>query len=289
MNEELTTKFLEGIGTTNEDIALLKDPPDDGVDIETMANKFKQKQREVYANDPDVIKDLEVKATGKARGSVEREIKRVFDISTGEWEENDFGNEKDYKKVLQFGIEKVKKQGNKSVQEIQSELQEANKKIKWYDEERIPEINKEWQSKTDRNDIERHFRKLIGEGGDLIVSGDVASTVIEKRLNEKGFVTELNEDRNEIVIKTRDGLIPQDEAKTRNLSNMEIVKGILSGEKLIKESHAQETPPPQPRFTPEPAPGAKAGELPGMAAARANLEEVKQVERTERLSGKPLK
>jgi len=285
--EELT-KFLEEIGVDNKVIANLKEP-EEGLNVEELAKEFRESQHEVYANDPDVIKNLEIKATGKARGSVEREIKRVFDISTGEWEENDFGNEKDYKKILQFGIEKIKKQGSKSVQEIQAELQEANKKIKWFDEERIPEINKEWQSKTDKNDIERHFRKLIGDSGDLIVSSDVASTVIEKKLNEKGFVPTLNEDRNGVIIKTRDGLIPQDEGKTRNLSNMEIVKGILSGEKLIKESHAPDTPPPPPRPIPGPAPGAKAGELPGLAAAKANLEEVKKVQPSERISGKPLK
>ena len=285
--EELI-RFLEEIGVDNKVIANLKEP-EEGLNVEELAKEFRESQHEVYANDPDVIKNLEIRATGKARGSVEREIKRVFDISTGEWEENDFGNEKDYKKILQFGIEKIKKQGSKSVQEIQAELQEANKKIKWFDEERIPEINKEWQSKTDKNDIERHFRKLIGDSGDLIVSSDVASTVIEKKLNEKGFVTELNEDRNGVIIKTRDGLIPQDEGKTRNLSNMEITKGILSDEKLLVQSHATDTPPPPPRPIPGPAPGAKAGELPGLAAAKANLEEVKKVQPTERISGKPLK
>ena len=285
--EELI-RFLEEIGVDNKVIANLKEP-EEGLNVEELAKEFRESQHEVYANDPDVIKNLEIRATGKARGSVEREIKRVFDISTGEWEENDFGNEKDYKKILQFGIEKIKKQGSKSVQEIQAELQEANKKIKWFDEERIPEINKEWQSKTDKNDIERHFRKLIGDSGDLIVSSDVASTVIEKKLNEKGFVTELNEDRNGVIIKTRDGLIPQDEGKTRNLSNMEITKGILSDEKLLVQSHATDTPPPPPRPIPGPAPGAKAGELPGLAAAKANLEEVKKVQPAERISGKPLK
>jgi len=175
--EELI-RFLEEIGVDNKVIANLKEP-EEGLNVEELAKEFRESQHEVYANDPDVIKNLEIRATGKARGSVEREIKRVFDISTGEWEENDFGNEKDYKKILQFGIEKIKKQGSKSVQEIQAELQEANKKIKWFDEERIPEINKEWQSKTDKNDIERHFRKLIGDSGDLIVSSDVASTVTE--------------------------------------------------------------------------------------------------------------
>lgn len=271
-------KFLEKVGVDNQVIAQLKEP-EEGLNVDELADEFKGKQREVYANDPDVVKDLEVKATGKARGSVEREIKRQFDITVDEWEQNNFGEEKDFKKVLKFGIEKIQKQAGKTAQEIQTELQEANAKIKYFEEEKIPEINKDWQGKIDRTDIERHFRKLIGDCGDLIVSHDVASTVLEKRLAEKGLKPELTEDRNGIIIKTKDGLMPQDEKKTRNLTNSEVVKGILSGEKLIKESHADDTPPPRPVFSPQPTIGQKADELPGMAKARENLAKVEKLER----------
>ena len=283
--EELV-KFLEKVGVDNQVIAQLKDP-EEGLNVDELTDEFKQKQREVYANDPDVIKELAAQAKGKERGSVERKIKKIFNISTEEWQEHEL--DKDYEKSLLFGYEKIKKEGNKSAQEIQADLQEANKKLKWFEEEKIPEIEKNWQTRIDRNDIERHFRKLIVDSGELIVSHDVASTVIDKRLNEKGFIAELTDDRGGIVIKTRDGLIPQDEGKTRNLTNMEIVKGILGSEKLVKESHATEPKPPTPKFTSEPVPGQKADELPGMAAARANLEEVKRVERTERITGKPVK
>lgn len=272
--EELV-KFLEKVGVDNQVIAQLKDP-EEGLNVDELADEFKQKQREVYANDPDVIKELAAQAKGKERGSVERKIKKVFNITTEEWAENEL--DKDYEKALMFGFEKIKKEGNKSAQEIQLELQDANKKLKWFEDEKIPEIHSEWQRKIDKTDIERHYRKLIGESGDLIVSDDVASTVLEKRINERNFLIELNEDRTGIVIKTKDGLIPQDEGKTRNLTNLEIVKGILENERLVKQSKAIDEPPKTQHITKTIEPGPE-GETPGMRAARENLEALKKMER----------
>ena len=101
MNEELITKFLDEIGIKNETIAILKDPPD-GLDIKPLADEFKTDGRAVYANDPEVIKTLESSAKGKARGSVERKIKKVFNITPEEWGENEL--EGDYEKALTFGL-----------------------------------------------------------------------------------------------------------------------------------------------------------------------------------------
>jgi len=52
--EELVTKFLENVGVDNATIALLKDPEEE-LKVEDLADEFKSKQREVYANDPEVI------------------------------------------------------------------------------------------------------------------------------------------------------------------------------------------------------------------------------------------
>ena len=151
--EELVTKFLEKVGVDNQVIAQLKDP-EDGLNVDELADEFKQLQKEVYANNPDVVKDLEKKAAGKARGSVEREIKRMFDITIEEWEENNFGEEKDYKKVLAFGKDKLKKTGNQTAQELQENNQALVVEIKRLKEEEIPTINTAWEKKINRTDIE---------------------------------------------------------------------------------------------------------------------------------------
>jgi len=242
--EELT-KFLDEIGVKNETIAILKDPPEGGADIKALADEFKATGREVYANDPDVRTKLDQEAKGKARGSVERKIKKVFNISNEEWNEGKL--EGDYEKALIFGYKKQEKEGSKSAQELQAELQEANTKIKWYDEEKIPQIQKEADLKVDKNDETRYLRKLIVGSGELTVSERVASTVVAEELKSRGYNTGLTEDKSNLTILTSEGLSPQDEKKTRNLTNDEVIKGILESENLLKVSKADpDTPKPTP-------------------------------------------
>jgi len=240
--EELV-KFLENVGVSNETIALLKDP-EDGQKVEDLANEFKSKQREVYANDPEVIKELQKSAKGKERGSVERKIKKVFDIKAEEWTENEL--EGDYEKALTFGHDKQKKAGSKSAQEIQTELLEANKKIEWYKDEEVPRIINVEKQKVDNFHIERHLRELIVDSGDLAnnIGSDVAEIVLKEELRKKGFKTSLTED-GKLAILTEDGLVPLDEAKTKNLSNTEIVKSIVIAKGLIIQSNADPDPDPK--------------------------------------------
>lgn len=245
MNEELVTKFLDGIGTKNETVAILKDPPDGLKEVDDLIAEFKTNGKEVFENDPDVITSLAKKAKGKERGSVERKIKKVFNISPEEWGEEEL--EGDYEKTLTFCFEKMKKAGSKSAQEIQAELQDANTKIKWYKEEEIPRIETESSAKVDRNEANRHLRKLIVDSGELIVSESATMAVVKEELTKKGYATGLNEHKTDLTIKTADGLSPQDEGKTRNLSNAEVVKGILEKEDLIKQSKAPTEPDPNKR------------------------------------------
>lgn len=273
---EEIVKFLEKVGVDNQIIAQLKDP-EEGLNVDELADEFKQNQKEVYANNPDLIKDLEKKAAGKARGSVEREIKRVFGISVEEWEENNFSEEKDYKKVLSFALDKTKKEGNKTAQEIANEKTELVNQIKYLKEEEIPKINKQWQQKIDSNDINRYYRKLIGDSGELIISTEDAAYIVSNALKDRGIQTELAEDRGGISFKTKDGLIPQDEEGTRNLTPAEVVKSILDSKKLIRQSNAQPEPkPPTPRIN---IPKAEPSEGKGFVhpAAQQNVEELKKM------------
>ena len=272
MNEELITKFLDEIGIKNETVAILKDPPEE-LDIKPLADEFKTDGRAVYANDPAVIKELESSAKGKARGSVERKIKKVFNITPEEWGENEL--EGDYEKALTFGFDKQKKAGSKSAQEIQAELHDANTKIKWYKEEEMPRIERESSEKVDRNEASRHLRKVIADSGELIVSESATMSVIKEELTKKGYTAGLNEAKTDLIIKTKDGLSPQDEGKTRNLTNTEVVKAILESEKLIKQSNADPDTPPKPRVIPTSEPTKST--LPGMAKAEANLKDLEKM------------
>ena len=276
--EELV-KFLDEIGIKNSTIAILKEPTE-GLDIKALADEFKTDSRAVYANDPEVIKELELKAKGKERGSVERKVKKVFNISAEDWAAAELDG--DYEKALVFANEKIKKEGTKSVQEINTDLQDANTKLKWYKEEEIPRIEKESSEKVDRNEANRHLRKLIAESGELIVSESATIAVVKEELSRKGYTTALNEGKSDLTIKTQEGLSPQDEGKTRNLTNEEVIKGILEGEKLVKQSRAgTETPKITPAFA---QPERKEGDSPELQAAIKNLDVVKDLEKTTRVT-----
>ena len=281
--EELV-KFLENVGVDNATIALLKDP-EEGQKTEDLAEEFKSKQRDVYKNDPDVIAELDKNSKGKARGSVERKIKKVFGISNEEWNEHKL--EGDYEKALMFGFDKQKKEGSKSVQDLTTELQDANKKIEWYKDEEIPRIQKVEKLKVDNFHVGRYLRELIVDSGELAdnIVSDVAEIVLKEELRKKGYTTGLTED-DKLAILTADNTKPQDDKKTRNLSNEEIVKGIMVAKKLVKQSNADPDPNKKP-VLPIQKPGEESEEK-GFVhpKAKQNLEDVSKINITESVLGK---
>lgn len=274
--EELV-KFLENVGVSNETIALLKYPEED-LKVEDLAEEYKSAQRDVYKNDPDVLAELDKNSKGKARGSVERKIKKVFSISNEDWKENEL--EGDYEKALLFGFDKQKKEGSKSAQQLQTDLQEANKEIEWYKDEEIPRIKKVEKLKVDNFHVGRYLRELIGDSGKLAdnIGNDVAEIVLKEELRKKGYVAGLTEDE-KLAILTTEGTKPQDEKKTRNLSNQEIVKDVMVAKKLIKQSKADPDPekPPTPRYT-EPS-SDPTPDLPHLAGAEENLKNLEKMEK----------
>lgn len=275
--EEIVKKFLENVGVASDVITKLTEP-EEGLEVDTLVDEFKANQREVYANDPDVIKNLRNEAKGKERGSVEREIRRVFNITPEEVGENEL--EGDYKKHLEFGKKKTEKQGNKTAQQIQTELQAANKENERLINEEIPIIKKDAQKEIDLFYIERYSQKLIKDEriGKILVLDDVATTVFEKGLKEKGYNVSLNDDRDDIKIRTKDGLIPQDLGKTRNLEKWEIAKDIFEDKKLVQQSNAgEEGSQPKPSVFNELKEIKKNENMsPGLEKAQKHLEKMSQ-------------
>ena len=270
----MIVQFLEKVGVDNQVIAQLKDP-EEGLNVDELAKEFKENQREVYANDPDVVKRLRTEAKGKERGSIEREIKRVYGITTEEWEENKFGEEKDYKKVLEFGRKKIETQNTTSKQDLVDENHVLKDKIKWYDDERIPEIQSESKNEVNKFYIERHLQKLIEKSGDITVSARAATILVKEGLKDKGLNSSLTENLDGVLFKTNEGLVPQDEGKTRNLTNMEVIKGILSTEKVLVESKATPVPPVTPPVISQPI--TDKPESLGEKIARENLAEIQDM------------
>lgn len=243
----------------------LSDDDKQKVDIDLFSDSFKSGQREVFKNDPDFINELKGEARGKERGSVERAIRRVLGITAEEVREKEL--EGNYDKLLNFGKEKVEKSGTGTAQELQNELHDVKEKIKNYEENVIPNLKEEGKSEVNKFHIKNRIHELISESGELAVNQKVATTIVNEHLNNNYQITY---DNGEIVIKTRDGLIPQDKDKTRNLTNLELIKGKLETEGLLKQSQGSDLSPPPP--SPLPSAGGEMKFRPqGMDAAEESV------------------
>jgi len=242
----------------------LSDDDKQKVDIDLFSDSFKSGQREVFKNDPDFINELKGEARGKERGSVERAIRRALEITAEEVRENEL--EGNYDKLLIFGKEKVEKSGTGTAQELQNELHNAKEKIKNYEENVIPNLKEEGKGEINKFHIKNRIHELISESGELAVNQKVATTIVNEYLNNDYQITY---DNDEIVIKTRDGLIPQDKDKTRNLTNLELIKGKLETEGLLKQSQGLGSPPLPP--PPPPVAGEMKFRPQGMDAAEESV------------------
>lgn len=266
--EELK-KFLLKVGVASDAIAQLTEA-DSEPDVEKLASDFKASQRDVFKNDPEIIGELTGSLRGKERGSVERKIKKEFGITAEEWGESEL--EGDYGKAIAFGINKLKTESGKPAEKLQTDLQEANQAILNYKEKVIPEIEDKAQQRINQFYVQNKLHGLIEDSGELIVAADVANTVVINEFAKLGLKPTI--EGNDLTIKTGDGLAPQDKDKTRNLSNSEVVKGILDSKGLIKQSKADPDPQPGKVYNPDPQPDKV--ELPHLKAAREHEKDLGQ-------------
>ena len=82
----------------------------------------------------------------------------------------------------------------------------------------------------------------------------------------------MNLEDDQLSIKTKDGLAPQNDDKTKNLSNRELIQGILEKEGLLKQSKADPDKPPTP--APTPAPDDVYARMPHLKKAREHEKNV---------------
>ncbi len=268
--EELLKKFLLKCGHPGDELDQFVDIKEgDEPDIEKLSADFKAAQREVYENDPDFIKNIKNELRGKERGSVERVIMRELGVTAEE--AKDGGLEGDYNKMLKFASKKLKKQSSEPAEKLQVQLQDANSEIQKYKDTIVPEIQSKADARVNKFFIANHIGELISKSGELIVKGNVATTVVEKGLASQGLVSKLSEDKNTIRIETKDGLSPQNADKTKNLTEAELIKGILESEGLIKQSKGAPGDP-EPPTPPRPEPGQTTFKPAGMAEAILSLD-----------------
>jgi hypothetical protein len=195
---------------------------------------------EVYKNDPDLVSELRKQADGKARGSVEAKLKKIFNLNEDDLKDID-KESKDalfYEEISKVALRKASSTKDKTVEKLQIELQETNAEVKRLKEEDIPNIKMQTTKEIEKFHINQKINEMLPEEKMLIIKPKIASKLVTDYLwsdynmgiNEKG----------ELVIKTKDGLIPQNADKTKNLTVTELIDMKLVQDGLKRESNADD-------------------------------------------------
>jgi hypothetical protein len=260
-----TNELLKQLGFTESEIQSLEK---EETNVSELAQSFKEKQKEVTQNDPDIIKNLQKQADGKARGSITSAIKNEFglkDEDLKEWNAEESGA---YKNLLKIAHGKLNSKSSEPIANLQQELQEANKQLQKFEQEVIPSLKEQAQKDIKRYRAELKITNKISEEQNLLIPSSIVDKNIKNEIFNQ-FDVDLN-DNGEILIKTKDGLVPQNKEKTKNLTFDDILTDFITPYK--RQSNAGNEPK---NTIPEKETPNKYN-LPGLEKANQNLKYLKE-------------
>lgn len=272
---EKTKEFLKAIGVKSETIeAITAAEPAEDLNIEDLSKAYISNQKTLSANDPDLIKGIKDEIRGTELSKIEHKIKKQFNLSP------DDVREKKFEEILETAYNKVKTESGSTSEELQGKVLELNKLVKQYEDEILPaERNKSKEAIFNfRKDLA--IRDALSKKN-LIVGTDVILPALNSTLNT--YKVEIN-DKNEIEIKTKDGLKPLSEDGTKTLTFEEIIDNQLNSMNVVRQSNAE---PGSEKIVkeetklnsdqPDPNPNKKTYSLPGLKAAAQNAQQLKEM------------
>lgn len=272
---EKTKEFLKAIGVKSETIeAITAAEPAEDLNIEDLSKAYISNQKTLSANDPDLIKGIKDEIRGTELSKIEHKIKKQFNLSP------DDVREKKFEEILETAFNKVKTESGSTSEELQGKVLELNKLVKQYEDEILPaERNKSKEAISNfRKDLA--IRDALSKKN-LIVGTDVILPALNSTLNT--YKVEIN-DKNEIEIKTKDGLKPLSEDGTKTLTFEEIIDNQLNSMNVVRQSNAE---PGSEKIVkeetklnsdqPDPNPNKKTYSLPGLKAAAQNAQQLKEM------------
>ena len=272
---EKTKEFLKAIGVKSETIeAITAAEPAEDLNIEDLSKAYISNQKTLSANDPELIKGIKDEIRGTELSKIEHKIKKQFNLSP------DDVREKKFEEILETAFNKVKTESGSTSEELQGKVLELNKLVKQYEDEILPaERNKSKEAISNfRKDLA--IRDALSKKN-LIVGTDVILPALNSTLNT--YKVEIN-DKNEIEIKTKDGLKPLSEDGTKTLTFEEIIDNQLNSMNVVRQSNAE---PGSEKIVkeetklnsdqPDPNPNKKTYSLPGLKAAAQNAQQLKEM------------
>jgi len=261
--------LLKKIGFKSSDITKLMGTDElDQAAIDAMAESFQATTREAIQNDPDFIDAIKAPLTAKERATIEGKIKKTFGLTSDEMKD------KKMDEIMELAVNKIKSQHTGTADELQAKLQELARENKRLLEEVIPAKENEatGKIKSFKKDLKIREKLSSRKNADGTSSFLVDPSVFLPALNanlDRDFTIDLD-DKDEFIIKTKDGLNPLSPDKTKVLTFDEILDSQLVSMNVMKQSNGKPVTPPSPNtmFTPD-AGGTKFN-LPGLERAKAN-------------------
>lgn len=235
--------FFVGLGIAKANAEkLAANTPDDladvpQTDIDSTLTAFKAHQTDLFKNDADFIKQFTSAEAGRQMTIFETKLRKATGLTPDEVKD------KKMDEIIALAVDKLRKKGDVTAEELQKENVRLAAELKKITEEDIPAIKGQVDSQKKAINIETHLEKLVS-ANKLRVSPTAALATIKTLLGAK-YEFDFN-DKGELDVFTKEGrLKPKNADGTKLLTLTELLTDTLKTEKLIEESGGGPTPPPK--------------------------------------------
>lgn len=240
--KEATEKLLTQLGVDSSVIDALKaDALPDDFSIEDSVAAYKSKRKELILNDSVLMKELKQKFNAEQYPAMMKPLlKAVRDAGGFSSEEIDALKEDgekhpNMKKAIAALAEKLRKNGNASVEEVQQKLFDLKKEFedsKTSHTEQITNLKNGHAMELKQGKLKTQFSKVIN-GLDLVIPHEGANIMLYNDINNN-YKMDLNES-GEMVILNKDGSKVTDD--NNFLSALDVIKGKAETYNIIKKSN----------------------------------------------------
>jgi hypothetical protein len=201
-------------------------------DIKDLVEKATAHQRKLFENDQEFIDKFKSEEKGKQLDIITRDLKKTFGLSSEEIKE------KTVKEIIEIAKNKASTNNDKSIEDLQKELMEANTKVKEFEETVIPSKLAEVEAHKKRLSIDNELTKLLG-GKKLRVPFEAAYPALNNKLAEL-YDLDIDEKKQLQVFLKGTKVHPTKLDKTGLLGLNDILDTTLKEWKFIEESNGQE-------------------------------------------------
>jgi CTP-dependent riboflavin kinase len=201
-------------------------------DVDKLLSDFQDKQKDLLKNDPEFVKSVSDPAVAKTNDIWLSKFKQKTGLSAEEVKD------KKTVEIIEAGVEKIRKKGDATTEQLQTENLALATELKKIKEEDLPAAKTEAETVRKRLELENKVAKSLPKIGKKIrVDEDVALITLNTKLAQRGIVLSVDEN-GELVAKTKDGLGVKNKDGTKLLNAIELFTEVLDEGKLLENSGA---------------------------------------------------